>query len=244
MIPTAPIPEFDEDAAPSKVAKKDPYAREDDRARIAALMVELGAQLSNDAAARSLRDALRATRGALGATAKRKEWSKRNADLEAVAKAARALSSAYSKLDGATRAALFEASWRDSLPSQFEVSADEADAPYLSQLLGAARVNPSIFHALEKYALEAKSKTEGGLPINQAFDDIVELLAMIFEKHHASRNPPSSKDRGPFHRFVMQAFKAAGYVPPRAVREPIKSPARVRTHCSQPEDEGCSECDG
>ncbi|WP_439602639.1 hypothetical protein [Devosia sp.] len=202
-------------------AGEDPYVRKGDEKRIAAMMRELGAH--SDAASRSLRFALRATRGALGATAKRKEWSKRNDDLEAVARAALALSSAYSKLDGATRAALFEASWRGELPSQLDMSADEADPPYLSQLLGAARVNPSILRALEEHALEAKSKTEGGRPINEAFDDTVRMLATIFELHHASRKPPSRKDGGPFHRFVMRAFTEAGYVVPVKARDELNA---------------------
>lgn len=190
-----------------------------DEFEIENLMRAAGADLSDSAARARLRMALTTLPHVFGAKARRAPQAARNKGLTKIAVVALRFRNAYAYIDAATRAALYEASWRGaSRPPQADEDADEdgLDPQHdihviLSRLLASAALKPHLMEhfcqQLASFAEAAKAPAKKGRSRNEGADDAVDLLANFVEQHGTIGF--STTEQGRFHRFAQHAVRLA-----------------------------------
>lgn len=191
-----------------------PEALSLDEVEIENLMRTAGADPSDSGARKWLRSALEMLPHIVRVKAAKAPQAVRNTNLKKVAEAGLRLRNAYSALDGASRAALFEASWGGaSRAPQFSLADDEdgldPQHDVLSRLLGAATQDPSVMgQFLERLATLAEAAqipTQPGRLRNEGAYEAVKLLASFVEQYGTIT--VSTTEQGQFHRFAQQALR-------------------------------------
>lgn len=166
------------------------------------LMRSVGASPSDEAGRRWLRAALDGIPHLVRAKDKKRPQATRNKELENVAKAAKALQLAYSKLDGASKAAVY---W--SIIDMPESAPTDRLRMLLRDELETDGIMAEILKELENAAAKAKRDTRPGVYSDEGSDEAVKLLAGFVERF--GKRKVSPKANSPFHKFSQDAFYTA-----------------------------------
>lgn len=186
-----------------------------DEAEMDSLMRAAGADPSDGAPRAWLCSALEMLPHIIEVKAKKAPQAVRNEKLKKVADTALRLRNAFAALDGASRAALFQASWGGaSRAPQFSLDDDEGLDPQhdvLARLLGTAAVDPSVMEQfcsrLAAFANAAEAPARSGRQPNEGADEAVKLLAGFVKRYGTIT--VSMTEQGPFHRFAQEALRLA-----------------------------------